>query len=251
MATVDADDSPSRAPLLRRGEWLGAGHDRLYGRQYKWRAFNGWRASSRLVHAANRWATRSKDIYQFGVYTGGSMRGIAANIHNFGRLWGFDSFTGLPSEKPGLHVQGRHWRVGSFSAADSMAEHRLDVLLENISRSVQRGNVTLVPGYFADTLKPALLRRYPFQQALLVDVDVDLHISSMQALEWMLHNRLLRVGSLVRYDDWVDIDAGRHLWGEPLTHRTLTAKYNLTWRTLGGLAGAREFKLLGCGVRVC
>ena len=83
----------------------------------------------------------------------GSMRGIAANIHNFGRLWGFDSFTGLPSEKPGLHVQGRHWRVGSFSAADSMAEHRLDVLLENISRSVQRGNVTLVPGYFADTLK--------------------------------------------------------------------------------------------------
>lgn len=187
---------------------------------------------------------------QFGVYTGGTLRGIVEGVKGFGHLWGFDSFTGLPAESPGLKVQGKHWRAGGFSAADTMNEHKLESLVAKILRSVPYNNVTLLPGFFSRTLVPSLLQVHAFQPALLIDVDVDLHISSMQALEWMLQSRLLRVGTLVRYDDWVSVGHGEREWGEPLTHSMLTSKYNLTWRTIGGLPGAREFKLLRCGACV-
>ena len=48
---------------------------------------------ARRLRAAAR---RELDVYQFGVYTGGSMASIARRIRGFGHLWGFDSFAGLP-----------------------------------------------------------------------------------------------------------------------------------------------------------
>jgi hypothetical protein len=52
---------------LPRGEWFGAGHNRMYGGEYKWARFPEWRASQRFKHAANRHATRLKDVYQVHV----------------------------------------------------------------------------------------------------------------------------------------------------------------------------------------
>ena len=43
-------------------------------------------------------ACEGRDIYQFGVYTGGGLAKIAKHLTNYRRLWGFDSFEGLPEE---------------------------------------------------------------------------------------------------------------------------------------------------------
>ena len=50
-----------------------------------------------LVRLANARANRNHDVYA-GVYTGGSMSGMAKRLKGFGHLWGFDSFTGLPRD---------------------------------------------------------------------------------------------------------------------------------------------------------
>eukprot|EP00966_Prymnesium_polylepis_P024512 564690-Prymnesium_polylepis.3 len=50
--------------------------------------------------------------YQFGVYTGGTMRSIAKKVRGFGHLWGFDSFTGLPEETEGAR-RGRDPRAAT------------------------------------------------------------------------------------------------------------------------------------------
>ena len=93
---------------LRRGAWLSASHDQAYGRNFKMRSIHGWAGSRRLKMLANVAATRSLDIFQFGVYTAGSMRGLARSIRGFGHLYGFDSFVGLPSETRGEPLEGPH-----------------------------------------------------------------------------------------------------------------------------------------------
>ena len=53
---------------------------------------------SSLTRLLNAYATRSKDVYQFGVYTGNGLKKIGHSVRNFGHLWGFDSFQGIPEE---------------------------------------------------------------------------------------------------------------------------------------------------------
>ena len=68
------------------------------------------------------------------------------------------------------------------------------------------------------------------QPALLIDVDVDLYVSCIQCMDWMLANGLLVAGTVVYYDDVsiVKADAG----GELKAHEELTAKYGLEWKKL-------------------
>lgn len=42
-------------------------------------------------------------------------------------------------------------------------------------------------------------------KALYVDIDVDLFVSTAQALRWLVVRKLLRPGSLVSYDDWYEV----------------------------------------------
>ena len=77
--------------------------------------------------------------------------------------------------------------------------------------------------------------------ALLVDVDVDLHSSTMQCMSWLLAHRLLVPGSFVRYDDW---RASWQQYGEGKAHRELTLRHNITWRCL---SGTKEWEVLAIG----
>ena len=80
--------------------------------------------------------------YQFGVYTGGTMRSIGQKIHNFGHFWGFDSFVGLPEETAGKMLEGRHWNVGGFSAADALGNYDSDALLRHVTDFIGRPHTT-------------------------------------------------------------------------------------------------------------
>ena len=179
--------------------------------------------------------------YQFGVYTGGTMRSIARRVSGFGRLWGFDSFTGLPAETKGKMLEGKHWRPGGFSAADALRNYNRASLLEQILSHIDRNNTQLIPGYFNESLTPELTRRFSFRPALVVDVDVDLHSSTMQCMTWMLENRLLVPGlTYVRYDDW---RKPRQWWGEATAHQQLSDRYQLLWRRIS----MKEYQLMSVG----
>lgn len=230
---------------LRRGVWLQESHDATYGSGFKVKGIHGWRSSRRLVQEANAAASRLKDVYEFGVYTGGTMRGIAHRLSNFGHLWGFDSFQGLPPETKGVGLEGKHWLPGAFSAADALEEHSLPRLLASLRQKIDYANLTLVPGFYNESLTDELFRRHRFQPALVVDVDVDLYASSMQCLTWMLDHGLIVPGTFIRYDDFRS-PGQRH--GEGRAHREITRKYKITWRNMGVKAlDSREWQVLAIG----
>lgn len=198
----------ARDARLRRGVWLKEGHEQVFGAKRGERytaARNG--ISPLLIKLVNAAAAGERDVYQFGVYTGGGLAKIAKHLTNYRRLWGFDSFQGIPAEA--AEEQANHWtphfRPGGYSAADALGEYSLAKLTERVGATVRRANprvnLTFVPGYFNESLTPALLRR--LRPALYVDVDVDIYLSTVQCLGWMLANKLIVPGTFVRYDDWV------------------------------------------------
>lgn len=72
------------------------------------------------------------------------MRRIAQRINNFGHLWGFDSFTGLPEETKGIMLEGKHWKPGGFSAADALGIYDEQRLLRHVYDYIDYPNVTCV-----------------------------------------------------------------------------------------------------------
>lgn len=91
---------------------------------------------------------------------------------------------------------------------------------------------------------------YKMPQAFdYVDIDCDLYISSIQALDWIFKNKLAKVGTIIGYDDWwvdscsagagnlhpLDTSEGR-------AHLEITEKYNIEFECVGGscsLSGAK------------
>ncbi|HEX5187788.1 MAG TPA: TylF/MycF/NovP-related O-methyltransferase, partial [Nitrososphaeraceae archaeon] len=67
------------------------------------------------------YVTKPGDILQFGVFSGSSM----AYIHEYytkkgleyGIMWGFDSFEGLPDEQKGVKIDP-DWPKGAFNAEE-------------------------------------------------------------------------------------------------------------------------------------
>jgi len=191
-----------------------------------------------LAKRLSPYASRSVDVYAFGVYTGMGLRKIADTLPAFGHLWAFDSFMGLPSEPKSESHWSPYFREGGYSAADAYNEHNLSALVAQVHTLVRRPNTTYIPGWYNESLTPQLLRRYSFQPALLVDIDCDLFSSAFQALDWMLTSRLLVPSSIVRYDDWPVWNAtrgdarGTTDYGESKAHRLITALHNITWRRI-------------------
>lgn len=111
------------------------------------------------------------DVYQFGVFTGGGLKGWVDALQRdnvaFGHVWGFDSFEGLPPSD--LHKHSPHdahlWPEGAINAADQLAPllgsdaYDVHKLMAHIVRGVGAGaeRTTLWPGFFNVSL-PRLTR---------------------------------------------------------------------------------------------
>lgn len=182
------------------------------------------------------------DVYNFGVYTGGGLRALVKGFGkvnvSFNHIWGFDSFTGLPTSNLRLHsptIHSKHvWQEGDLNAADQMykvlgsAAYDFEKLSAHIIRHIGTSRATLVRGFFNESLpalSPTMTAR--MRPALLVDVDCDIYEGTVEGLSWLLQHHLLVVGSFVYYDDWQR--AGE---GEVKAHDELTAQYRLVWRDM-------------------
>ena len=203
-----------------------------------------WRPSPALKAMANA-APADRDVYQFGVYTGGSMKVIAQKLPHFRKMWGFDSFRGLPEEakKDGqndLKLEGRHWLPGAFSAADALGVYSLSALMDNVSRHVDDSRVHLVPGFFSESLPRMALHK--LRKAALVDIDGDLYVSAIQSLTWLFQSCLVEAGTVIRYDDW-GVKQVPPSWGEQLAHAEITQTFRVRWSKQGRL-GSNEFRVV-------
>jgi predicted O-methyltransferase YrrM len=132
---------------------------------------------STLAHALEL-APRSGGLaLEFGVYSGTTLRAIA-QARADGRVYGFDSFQGLPE----------HWRAG-FAAGTFDEAEPPDV-----------AGAELVIGWFADTL-PGFLAEHP-EPVDLLHLDADLYSSTATVLEHV--GPRLRPGTVVVFDEYLN-----------------------------------------------
>lgn len=178
-----------------------------------------------FVQAVNQSSSPLRDIYQFGVYTGGSMRSIKHQIPIFHHMWGFDSFQGLPAEAGGLKIAGKHWLPGAFSSSDELGS-TVEKTVASVSEYVgDPDRVSFIAGFFNESLPKLNLSL--FRPALLVDFDVDLYISTLDSMTWMVENKLIQAGTYVRYDDW----KGDPAWGQTKADDEVTKRFKIVWDT--------------------
>jgi len=128
---------------------------------------------------------------EFGVSRGTSLACMHRALVDEGlsqtRLIGFDSFEGLPAE-----ASREGWNPGAFQSSLSATRRYLG------KAGVDWARVTLVKGWFKDTLKPGNIRG--IDKASFIMIDCDIYSASKDAL-WFCEP-LIRGHAVVFFDDW-------------------------------------------------
>ena len=150
-----------------------------------------------LAELVNRvGAERLGDYLEFGVYNGTSLVAAFREVESLGlsdiRLFGFDSFEGLPPAA--ATDDGGLWQPGAWC---SELEFTRAVLA---AEGVDRRRVTLIPGWFSETCTEDTARRLGIAKASVIMVDCDIYSSTKEALAFCAP--LIEDHALVLFDDW-------------------------------------------------
>lgn len=133
------------------------------------------------------------DYLEFGVSRGTSMACVHGVLAKRGldgmRLVGFDSFQGLPPE-----AAAEGWVPGAYASTRAATRR---YLAEN---GVDLDRVTLVKGWFRDTLTDRTRDRLGLKKASLIMIDCDLYVATREALGFCLP--LIGERAVVIFDDW-------------------------------------------------
>lgn len=179
------------------------------------------------------------DIYEFGVYSGVSIRNILSKYREFKidtKVWGFDSFCGLPLETK-EPIAYEVWNKGEFSTCDYLdvntPEEAAKILENQIKAEYPEYPLEMIVGFYCDSLKTCQVEK--MLPASWLDIDVDLYSSTIDVLEFMFSNKLVVPGTIVYYDDWKDTS-----FGEGRAHVEMCEKYNVKMEHIDG-TGERLF----------
>jgi len=127
---------------------------------------------------------RSFDYLEFGVFQGESISRVAAlNAHPGVRLFGFDSFEGLPADWNERNPKGTFNAKGQMPVTDDP-------------------RITFVKGWFDRTL-PAFVVGYRPQEQIWIHIDADLYGSAMAVL--ILLNPYIKPGTVIVFDEVEDL----------------------------------------------
>jgi O-methyltransferase len=136
------------------------------------------------------------DYLEFGVYNGTSLVATFRETEAMGlsntRLFGFDSFQGLP-EAAATDDEGK-WKPGAWRSELEFTEAVL------AAEGVDRSRVFLIPGWFSDTCHPETAHRYNITKASVIMVDCDIYTSTTEALAFCAP--LIADHALIMFDDW-------------------------------------------------
>jgi hypothetical protein len=151
-------------------------------------------AIERLV--ASRGEQGLGDYLEFGVSHGSSLACMSRVVTERGldrvRLFGFDSFQGLPASA--AEEDDGVWKPGDFHSSLNATRRIL------AGKGVNLDRVTLIDGWFSDTLTPELIAAHRIEKASVIMVDCDLYSSAREALDFC--GPLIRDAAVVLFDDW-------------------------------------------------
>jgi hypothetical protein len=179
------------------------------------------------------------DYLEFGVYYGASMACMYRALNSLHldhvRLFGFDSFQGLPScaadEDEGV------WSPGQYACSSSFARKYLS------RQQVDWNRIFLVQGWFQDTLTKQLVDTHLIRQAGVIMVDSDLSSSASLALSFC--SPLIGSTCIIIFDDWYAGDLHQIGMGEKSAFdRFLSKNPDLVAEKLGGYCDNSEVFLV-------
>jgi Macrocin-O-methyltransferase (TylF) len=124
-------------------------------------------------------------ILEFGVAGGQSLNYIADRIQKK-KIYGFDSFQGLPE-------RWYNMGVGTFKLCEAE--------LNNLPNFI-RPNAEIVMGLFEDTL-PWFVEKHP-ESVSLLHVDCDIYSSTKTVFKFV--GPLLVAGTIIMFDEYIDYD---------------------------------------------
>lgn len=179
------------------------------------------------------------DVYQFGVFTGGSMLEIAELIGKhrlpINTFWGFDVFTGMPKELAEPIYQDS-WNPDIEPDAFNAVLHTGSTGPEQVANTIQYNvqnilNFLLSPtqaNVVAGLVEQTLPAQTTLKPAFYVDFDMDIYSPTYAAFDYLMANKLIIPGTLIGYDDWGGTpDYETFGNGESRAHKEITDKYGL------------------------
>ena len=158
------------------------------------------------------------DILEFGVSRGGGLLMLDRHAQFMRarrkvdyRLFGFDSFEGLP--EPTGHDRDIHGGDrGGMVFDQGRYKATKDQVLKRLRRGgADLGRIRLVEGWYDRVLTDELRAEHAIERATLIDIDCDLYESTVTALRWC--EPAMRHGTIVSFDDWMAYE-GRRDHGE-------------------------------------
>lgn len=135
------------------------------------------------------------DYLEFGVFYGSSLLCMHRVLEKFGlrhvRLFGFDSFEGLPASS---HPDDKVWGPGRYKSNYRFTQ---EYLAEN---GVDAKRAKLTKGFFSDTLNDDFRQASGLKKASLIMVDCDMYVSAKEALEFCVP--YIQDRAVIFFDDW-------------------------------------------------
>lgn len=154
-------------------------------------SLDGQESGSRYVPliAAHEYAKEWPGVaLEFGVFKGASINYTGKRYPNR-KFYGFDSFEGFPDD-------GRQDWDQDFSVGGNLP--------------AVPGNVTLIKGFFSDTL-PSFMDNLK-DEVRVVNIDCDIYSSTCDIFKTLVNHKSLRPGVVLSFDELVNYQA--YLWNE-------------------------------------
>jgi O-methyltransferase len=140
--------------------------------------------------------TELGDYLEFGVHSCSSLVYVYKELESLSltqvRLFGFDSFQGLP-ESARTDDRGA-WLPGQFQCDYRFARQILE------DERIDPNRVSLIPGWFSDSLTPTFIEKAGITKASVIMVDCDMYLSANEALTFC--GPLIKDVALILFDDW-------------------------------------------------
>jgi hypothetical protein len=166
--------------------------------------------------------------YEFGIFTGGSMRAIHRLLRPT-MMWGFDSFEGLPEYSTDKNATSSIWTKGMYSADPRAA----------LTKEIGQGAVDFVQGFYDQSLTSNLVAERGMRPAQYIGIDCDLYESAETSLTWAFQAGVAVPGTLVGYDDWwvvpcIDGHGDPMAVGEGRAHREVSERFDVEFVCVAG-----------------
>lgn len=149
-----------------------------------------------FMRAVKWWDLPPGDYLEFGVYRGRSFiyaykhaQRCNLNMH----FYAFDSFQGLP-EVRGQDTEYSGLRQGDYSCDEEFFRKAL------ADNNVDPNRVTIVPGFYDETLNEKTKKKLNLKRAAIVWIDCDIYESTRPVLNFVTD--YLTTGSIIAFDDW-------------------------------------------------